>query len=363
MLLAAADALRDACDPAETRDPRPDSLIHAPEMMLRGFAVECLLKGLWVKRGNRIVDGGEYVGIPGTNQHDLIGLAQAVGQPLTTEQAHVLKMLTVYLTRVGRYPIPRRASQLNAMRWRAPDDTTTLERLVADLSAQLRAPARSRRRRRRRRREPERSGQSVKRKPNDGVRKMCGCARKRWSECEHSWYFNFQWKGRHYRFSLDRELNKRIGSKADAETKRNGSESLIQDGKFRVAGPMAESLTLTKLFANTTGSYLQIHRKATAVGTKSQTNVITKQTLPHPTRGESLRPMARRTSRLTRSRCTAKCAAPSPVAANRDLALLRAMFRWGASKKRRLVADNPFRDGDQARDPRHLEAHGTIAPA
>ena len=32
--------------------------------MLLGYAIECALKGLWVKSGNKIVQGGRYVGIP-----------------------------------------------------------------------------------------------------------------------------------------------------------------------------------------------------------------------------------------------------------------------------------------------------------
>ena len=187
------------------------------------------------------------------------------------------------------------------------------------------------------------------RKKNDGVRKICKCARKRWSECEHSWYLNFQWKGQHYRFSLDRELNKRIDSKTDAEGEAERLKTLIRDGKFRVGAPALESLTLEKLFTEYHRRYLQIHRKATEANTKSQINVISRTLLPHPTRGDLafgqwlVTDIATDTIEQYREMRRA-----APVAANRDLALLGAMFRWGSSKKRRLVSDNPFRDGDQA---------------
>ena len=189
-----------------------------------------------------------------------------------------------------------------------------------------------------------------KRKKNDGVRKICDCARKRWSECAHSWYLNFQWKGKQYRFSLDRELNRRIASKTEADGEAERLKTAIRDGKFRAGAPALESLTLTKLFAEYDRRYLQIHRKATAANTKSQTNVITRTVLPHPTKGDQ--PFGQwlvsdiTTDTIEQYREIRR--ATAPIAANRDLALLRAMFAWGASKKRRHVADNPFRDGDQA---------------
>lgn len=187
------------------------------------------------------------------------------------------------------------------------------------------------------------------RRKNDGVRKICGCARKRWSECDHSWYFNFQWKGKAYRFSIDRELNKRIASKTDAEAEAEKLKTAIREGKFRAGGPALESLTLAQLFAEYDRRYLQIHRKPSAKNTKSQVAVISRTILPHPTRGDlafgEWLVSDISTDAVEQYRELRRAA---PIAANRDLALLRAMFAWGTSKKRRLVADNPFRDGSQA---------------
>ena len=41
---------------------------------------------------------------------------------------------------------------------------------------------------------------------NFGVRKVCACPRRQQAKCPHPWHFNFTWKGRAYRFSLDRPL-------------------------------------------------------------------------------------------------------------------------------------------------------------
>ena len=45
---------------------------------------------------------------------------------------------------------------------------------------------------------------------NKGLRKLCACERRVWAKCSHSWYFNFAWKGRHYRFSLDRYYGRKM---------------------------------------------------------------------------------------------------------------------------------------------------------
>ena len=41
---------------------------------------------------------------------------------------------------------------------------------------------------------------------NRGLRKVCGCSRRTWAKCPHSWHFNFKPKGGPaYRFSIDAE--------------------------------------------------------------------------------------------------------------------------------------------------------------
>jgi hypothetical protein len=68
-LLIAADILKEKLDSAvptlSNLSQTDDSIlqgvmVNAPQLMLRGFAIECLLKGLWVKRGNLIVVYGKY---------------------------------------------------------------------------------------------------------------------------------------------------------------------------------------------------------------------------------------------------------------------------------------------------------------
>lgn len=59
------------------------------------------------------------------------------------------------------------------------------------------------------------SGAVHRRHRNDGLRKVCGCPRRTWARCEHSWYLNFRHrKGKHFRISLDKHAGKHLAKEA-----------------------------------------------------------------------------------------------------------------------------------------------------
>lgn len=76
------------------------------------------------------------------------------------------------------------------------------------------------------------------RQENRGLRKACGCPRRKWAKCDHPWHFNFQWKGKGYRFSLDRHLGRRVRSKTEAETETERIRIAIKDGTFDAPKPV-----------------------------------------------------------------------------------------------------------------------------
>jgi hypothetical protein len=134
MLLAAADLLKNP--------PEREGMIHPPEMMLRGFALECLLKGLWVSQSKSLYKDGQYQRVKDVNghdvqDHDLRGLADAIGFPLNPEQRYVLERLTAYTTVIGRYPLPKRPEQQQVFRWTS-GDSDVLDAIMADVRARLR---------------------------------------------------------------------------------------------------------------------------------------------------------------------------------------------------------------------------------
>jgi integrase len=95
----------------------------------------------------------------------------------------------------------------------------------------------------------------MKRHHNRGLRKICGCPRRTWAKCPHSWHFNFKPKGGPaHRFSVDSEAGKHIAAKGDAETLAENWRSAIRAGTFRRNGaqdgpasvPSTQVLTLAK---------------------------------------------------------------------------------------------------------------------
>jgi integrase len=71
---------------------------------------------------------------------------------------------------------------------------------------------------------------------NSGLRKRCGCSRKVWPKCPHSWFLNFKPRGGPpYRLSLDRELGRRVESKSEAKAAATMIRAAILAGTFHAS--------------------------------------------------------------------------------------------------------------------------------
>ena len=70
---------------------------------------------------------------------------------------------------------------------------------------------------------------------NDGLRKICRCPRRKWSDCRHPWHFNFTWNGQVSRFSLDRYVGRRIPDRTSAETEADRVRTQIRAGTFQLS--------------------------------------------------------------------------------------------------------------------------------
>src|SRR3990172_2546400 len=75
--------------------------------MLLGYAIECTLKALWVRKGNKLIRNGKYKGVPGANDHNLSQLAKAAGFIPTSTEADVLRRLSKFIQFAGRYPVAK----------------------------------------------------------------------------------------------------------------------------------------------------------------------------------------------------------------------------------------------------------------
>jgi integrase len=188
------------------------------------------------------------------------------------------------------------------------------------------------------------------RRRNDGLRKLCDCPRKRWSECPHSWYFNFKWKDKHYRFSLDKELGRRIDSKSVAEIEAENLRRAIREGRFRSDLPVRETLTFAAMMDAYRKRHIAIHRPTTLKTTDYVIAKIMGTVLERPD-GQRRHFGAWLVADITTETIEQYRQAQLPsgtTGTNRHLELLRSLFNWATSSKRKLAAENPFVDGTKA---------------
>lgn len=111
--------------------------IHRADLLLRGFAVECLLKALWVKQGGVICTDGKYKGIKGVGNHNLCQLCDVNNLLFSIDQRDVLDRLSIFITSVGRYPIATDWSKTKKMGggvyWMSPSDDEAFDLIISNL--------------------------------------------------------------------------------------------------------------------------------------------------------------------------------------------------------------------------------------
>jgi hypothetical protein len=84
----------------------------AVSALLLAYSFECVLKGMWINLGNRLVRDGRYTRIPGVGDHDLLALAKCVNLNASPEEFIALDRLTPFVRFAGRYPIPIAADEM-----------------------------------------------------------------------------------------------------------------------------------------------------------------------------------------------------------------------------------------------------------
>ena len=148
-LLAAATVLRQHRESMDSNSaPAPAALIHPAELMLDGMAIECLLKAVWVKRGQKLAKDGKYLGVPGAGDHDLGQLAGALKLKLSALEKDTLRRLSHFIEYGGRYPVPKNAEKLQLTRaptggraaattWSTPSDYVHFETVISRLNQLL----------------------------------------------------------------------------------------------------------------------------------------------------------------------------------------------------------------------------------
>jgi integrase len=203
-----------------------------------------------------------------------------------------------------------------------------------------------------------RDGREVDVGRNRGLRKLCRCSRRHWPKCAHAWFFNFQWNGQHFRFSLDRHVGSRL-TKAEAESEAERLRTAIRAGDIEwnarssppAPGPEPTAEPQAPMTFAQFADEWEVGRGCQLVRPRDNTyrlNLIKAFVMPGTsppltfgdkgvadiTTGdiESYRHHRREQGRTA-------------VTINHDLKLLRKMFAWGI--RERLVVATPFKVGTE----------------
>jgi hypothetical protein len=112
-------------------------------MLLTGLAVENALKGLAAARGEGVVVASDRLPLePPFSNHDLPGMAAKLKLEIDGEASDLLKRLSQAVRWGGRYPIPRRESQMpkdGVSLSMLPTDVDRAKKLVETIDARVRA--------------------------------------------------------------------------------------------------------------------------------------------------------------------------------------------------------------------------------
>ena len=103
-------------------------------------------------------------------------------------------------------------------------------------------------------------GRSVSVRDNGGLKKRCGCPRRQWAKCVHSWHFGFKYAGKEHRWSLHKVANKPSGywmSKSEAEGIRDRLRAQIREGALNDGTALAPDAGLT--FGDLVDRYVERH--------------------------------------------------------------------------------------------------------
>jgi len=109
------------------------------EILLRGFALECLFYAIWLKRGNSLVENGKFKGLDDVGSHQLYQFAAKL--KLKKCNMDMLKRWTGMIVWWGRYPIPKKPTHgSNQSIYTDPHDDDDYRSLIAELVRELGDP-------------------------------------------------------------------------------------------------------------------------------------------------------------------------------------------------------------------------------
>ena len=170
---------------------------------------------------------------------------------------------------------------------------------------------------------------------NNGLRKICGCARRTWSTCRHAWHFSWKPRGAdtQVRFSLDTYLGRHVDSRSEAEAIADQVRHAIRKGAFDRGGPMPETMTLRQLCTLYMERCFRVNHPDTAKDVESVLRLIYRLVLPRGHgREQPLGDWPASAITLDTLERVKEQKAAAPGSANLCLGRLRAIFNWAVLK-------------------------------
>lgn len=126
------------------RSPKPVGIVSVAigtdgvERLLTAFALEALLKAVWVSKGNRLVREGRYIGLPCENKkkpkwHNLLAMCDDAEIDLQDSERNILARLSDVARYQGRYPIALRWEQMEPIFYWSEEWDEVIGKLVTKL--------------------------------------------------------------------------------------------------------------------------------------------------------------------------------------------------------------------------------------
>ena len=132
--------------------PTPNFMkVLCTSKMMYGFGIECLIKAVYTKEGNKItnIGKGTYKPMIKKNGHDLNKLSDEINFTRNDKEINLLARLTKIMISIGRYPIGTHYSvtdpgekqnrHKNSIHWAEPEDNKTLSDIIEKLNKRIKS--------------------------------------------------------------------------------------------------------------------------------------------------------------------------------------------------------------------------------
>ena len=110
--------------------------VFLPALMLKAFGIECLLKGVYLVRGNKIVINNKIKKF-NAKPHDLVEICKEFNVSISIQEKEMLEQLTATARNIGRYPIAKNINEKSNIIWTEPNSSIALQKFIDKLLEEI----------------------------------------------------------------------------------------------------------------------------------------------------------------------------------------------------------------------------------